>query len=133
MTDKVFIKLVEKYYLDKVVVDTYTKLCKPGNEAIKAELVARNISSWQTDDLEVTYRVDVSKTLNETKLLDILKADWVANHGKAKCPWIKKVEVVDMEELEKALYDNQVDARLVESCKEEKRTPKLFVKVKKKK
>ncbi len=126
-----FKELVDRYYKNKSIADDYAKLAKPDNEAIKKEMVRRKINNWDKDELAVTYRVDVSKTLNEKRVLDALKEDWVAKHGKAKCPWIKKVEVVDMEELEKAMYDNQVDAKLVESCKEEKQTPKLFVKLKK--
>ena len=84
--------------LKKVVADLNTKL-KTIIKSLKQENKDIMIDGWKCS-LTVTKEDKV----NEDKLLEVLKADWIEHNGSMECPYIKHKEYIDSDELERYIY-----------------------------
>ena len=97
----------------------------------------REIKDYQVDDWKATYSVQRRESMNEDKLLDVLKKNWTAHNGSMQCPYIKTKEYVDFDILEDAIYRNELSNEVLmemDTCKEVKEVETLKVaKVKEKK
>lgn len=107
------------------------------NSKIKAIMREREIKDYQVDDWKATYSVQRRESMNEDKLLDVLKKNWTAHNGSMQCPYIKTKEYVDFDILEDAIYRNELSNEVLmemDTCKEVKEVETLKVsKVKEKK
>lgn len=130
--------LIPRYYLNKSELDSYKKLVDADNTAIK-EILLKNLAKGETsvsetvDDLVATIKVIDKTDFDYNKLLQKLKSDWFEQHGSMTCPYVKTIETVNMEAVEDALYNGQLDAKALEGCKVPKVENRLTVKRSKKK
>ena len=94
-------------------------------ELIKEYLVSQNLPSSTSGNYEVYIRKSESVDLNTDKLLKLVKEWWVFKHPnvviEGGCPWIKTKEYLDLDAMEKALYNMETIPedliKIVESCK----------------
>lgn len=114
-------ELIPQYALNKTTLDSYTKICKEENEQIKAALVELGENEYSAGGFTVKRIVAVKESMNEAKLLEVLKQNGIDVAVKTR-------EYVDMDALEAYLYNNipSTDlARQLESCRTTSETVQL--------
>ena len=118
---------IECFYEDKRMLDKYKKSTEEYNKEIKDIMSNININEFETDSgliAKLTHKQ--SESFNEEKLLTKIK--------ELNIPGIIKTrEYVDMEALENAIYNENIDASELSSCREIKETIALKVSKKKEK
>ena len=117
----------DKHYTELAL----NKECKEMNNQIKDLLTADNLTEYTAGGYTVTKTITKSESLDEDKLLELLKSDWVSRNGSMQCPYIKTKYYVDMTELESALYKGDIPKDTIvsmDSCKVTKETVKLNLK-----
>ena len=90
-------------------------------ETIKNMLAIGGVSEWTSGGYTVQRVVSERESLNEEKLLPILKAYWASTHGSMECPYIKTREYVDMDALENAIYQKELTPSVLtdmDKCRE---------------
>ena len=113
VTDVNLEELIPQYALNKSELDSYTKICKEENEQIKAALVELGENEYSAGGYTVKRIVVTKESMNEAKLLEVLKQNGIDVAVKTK-------EYVDMDALEAYLYNNMPStdlARQLESCR----------------
>lgn len=114
-------ELIPQYASDKSELDSYTKICKEENEKIKAALVDLGENEYSAGGYTVKRMVAVKESMNEAKLLEVLRQNGIDVAIKTK-------EYVDMDALEAYLYNNIPSAdlaRQLESCRTTTETVQL--------
>lgn len=114
-------ELIPQYAMNKIELDSYTKICKEENEQIKAKLVELGENEYSAGGYTVKRVVAVKESMNEAKLLEVLKQNHIDVAVKTK-------EYVDMDALEAYLYNNMPSAdlaRQIESCRTTSETTQL--------
>lgn len=114
-------ELIPMYALNKQELDSYTKLCKEENEQIKAALVELGENEYSASGYTVKRIVAVKESMNEAKLLEVLKQNGIDVAVKTR-------EYVDMDALEAYLYNNTPStdlARQLEGCRTTTETVQL--------
>ena len=114
-------ELIPQYAMNKLELDSYTKLCKEENEQIKAQLVKLGENEYSAGGYTVKRVVATKETMNEAKLLEVLRQNGI------DCA-IKTTEYVDMDALEAYLYNNAPSvelARQLEGCRTTTETVQL--------
>ena len=122
-------ELIPEYANNKSNLDHYDKVCKLQNADIKKQMEELNEVEHTAGGYTVKRIVSERETMNEERLLDVL-----AKHGVPEV--IKTKEYVDMDALEKYLYNNELTEELasdLNSCREVKTTIQLRIGKEKKK
>lgn len=123
--------LIPTYAKNKAMLDDYKKICDDENKQIK-ELMDEG--SYETSGWKATKSIQHRETMNEDKLLDILKQYPTACYEQGL---IKTKEYVDMDVLESMIYKGVIDKNVlleIDKCRESKEVVTLKVtKVKEKK
>ncbi len=93
-------------------LDTQAKAIKKEMDSdkvtIKNLLAESNQKNFTAGGYTVNYVVRTKVTVDEDKMLNVLKADWKKRYGDIPCPYIKTKEYVDMDQLESVLYANEL-------------------------
>ena len=113
--------LVPRYYEHKTDLDFVKKQCDAENADIKKAMKEKGLKEYEVDGITAKYIVATKETMNEEKLLDVLKE-------RGYVDLIKTKEYVDMEELEAALYHSNIDTDTIiemDKCREVKETVQL--------
>lgn len=95
-------ELIPQFYEHKQELDKYKKICEGENSEIKREMERQKITECNVDGLNAKYIVKKKETMDEDKLIQVLK-----EHGYDN--FIKTKEYVDMDDLESALYHSDID------------------------
>lgn len=111
-------KLIDRYGNMKAEMDSYKKQVDADNAEIKKIMTEAGDEKAEGDEFKVTCKVIEIEKFNDAKLLAKLKSLWAEQNGKKKNPFIKKIEVVDMEELENAIYSGEIDPKQLAECKD---------------
>lgn len=102
---------IECFYADKKQLDNYKKSTEEYNKEIKKLMNQLNKTEFETDNgLVAKINVQNRESFNEDKLIAKLKE----LNGTAA---IKTKEYVDMDELEDLIYNGELDASELTSCK----------------
>lgn len=119
--------IIECFYKDKQIADKYKKSAEEYNKEIKDIMADIKIDEFETDNgliAKLTHKQ--LESFNEEKLLAKIK--------ELNIPGIIKTrEYVDMEALENAIYNENIDASELSTCREVKETIALKVTKKKEK
>lgn len=97
-----------KSYCDKKEAE---KLLKKEISHLGGELkdyLTTHDGSAEGDGWVVNLQSRNVETVDEEKMLYVLKASWKEQNGKKKCPYIRTVEVLDMDALENAIYKGEI-------------------------
>ena len=114
--------LINSYKQNKDSLDSYKELTDEQNSRIKEIMQSNNINEYCTlRGLKAKITVQKRESFIEGKLISKLKELGVTSP-------IKLVEQVDMDELENVIYNNQLDAKELNSCKQVKEVVTLKVK-----
>ena len=96
--------LIIKFGENKKEMDCLKKICDADNKEIKAIMKKSNLSEVNYDGWVAKYSIRKDESMNEAKLLQIIKnIDNVKELG-----IIKTIEVVDMDALEDAIYNDKI-------------------------
>ena len=123
--------LIPQYAENKAMLDDYKKICDTENKQIKDIM---DEGSYEAGGYKATKSVQVRESMNEDKLLDVMR-----NHREvAELNGIIKIkEYIDMDMLESAIYNKQIDKDMlmeIDKCRETKEVVTLRIsKVKEKK
>ncbi len=91
-------ELIQRYAIYKSELDNYKKLTDSGNAEIKRLMKESNLSEFDAGEYTAKYIVSTSESMNEEKLIDVIK--------KHNFPGIIKTkEYIDMDALESYLYN----------------------------
>lgn len=129
-------KLIPQYALNKRELDSYESLCKKENAEIKKIMLEQKLPEHTAGGFVAKCTTSERESINEAKLLEILKEDWVTRNGSMQCPYIKTKEYVDMDALEAAMYNSTIPEETVlkmDTCREVKEVTTLRVTVVKQK
>ena len=102
-------ELIPNYAFNKNEMDSYKKICDRDNAIIKSLMQEEKLDEWNTNTHTAKISVSQRQTINEDKLLDVIKT-------MDRIDLIKTKEYVDMDLLEKALYNGEIDAGDIDSC-----------------
>jgi F0F1-type ATP synthase epsilon subunit len=102
-------ELIPIYKLNKSEADSYKKLSDKYNAEIKAIMVENGLTEVSTDDVKITCGKQVRQSFIEESLIETLKKLKVKNV-------IKKKEYVDMDALENAIYNGEINAASLAPC-----------------
>ena len=121
-------ELVEKFANWDSEIKRLTKDADAYKEQIKKMMLERHCDSYTAGGYVVSCIVSERTSLNQEKMLDILKKDWASRSNGFPCPYVKTVEVLDMDALEAALYSQDIPKSVVkelDSCREVKKVTTL--------
>jgi len=126
-----FEELVERYYLNKQQENELHKRNTEDNTTIKTHMHLGSMTKTDTNNYTVSITEVKSEKFNDDKLVQKLREIWSKDHGSMECPWLKMVYVPDMEAIENAIYENELDPKMLADCKEVSVRENLYVKLKK--
>lgn len=121
--------LVPSYYDNKQNLDFYKKQCDAENAMIKELMAEQKIKDFEVDGIVAKYVIQNKESMDEDKLLTILKERGYENVIRTK-------EYVDMDLLEDALYHDTIDKDTIvemDKCKSVKEVIQLRISKKKEK
>lgn len=126
--------LVTRWGENKSKADALAKDVKKDAEQIKQTMIEHEWSAIHggiyTADL--SFRDDT--TIDEESMMKYIKSKIWGDKGSMHCPYIKTVEVIDWDALEKAIYNGEITKKQVlamDKFKSVKKTPVLKLKVQK--
>ena len=126
---------IEKYCELKEQEKKVSKDIKSLNAEIKEYLLGTDDKKQNVGEWEVHLQHKTNEDIDEAKLLSVIKTWWEREHDGEACPYITKVEVADMEELERGIYNKRIPEEvlmLIDKCRIKKETDNLiYSKVKK--
>lgn len=114
-------KLVSDYGHNDAQIKDLKKIADTEKEQIKQLLLEHKEDRWTAGGYTVQRVVSERETLNEEKLLPIIKHYWSSTHGSMECPFIKTREYVDMDRLEEAIYQKELTPNVLaemDKCRE---------------
>lgn len=125
--------LVERWGKNKVVLDPLKKEVDKDAAEIKKIMLEEELDTSISGDYTASLTFKTTESFDEDALLTYIKSALVGKDG--KCPYINLVEVVNWEEIEKAIFNGTITKEQVleiDKFKTVKKTPTLnFVKPKK--
>ena len=89
------------------------KNIKALNEDIKKTMDAANVKVVTTEDYIVTLESRTKDDIDPALMLMVLKKYWDKEHKGEPCPFIRTIEVLDEDELEKFMYSTKLPAETV--------------------
>ena len=98
-------KLIPQYAVNKSELDNYKKICDKDNAQIKAIMGELALSWYKTDDYKISRIIQKREKLNEDILLDLFIQDTDLKDIAGRYNIIKLKEYIDMDALEKAIYN----------------------------
>ena len=118
---RTFNDLINDYGDRDAQIKSLKRLCDEEKEQIKNFLAQEGYEYFSTDYYTVSRVVSERETLNEEKLIPILKSYWITTHGSMECPYIKTKEYIDMDKLEEAIYQKELTPNVLaemDTCRE---------------
>ena len=121
-------ELVVTYALNKNELDSYKKICDKENAEIKARMAELDMDEVIAGDYVAKLTIQKRESMDEDMLLEVLRNNNYTNVIRTK-------EYVDMDLLEREIYNGNVDKDTLvamQKCKSVKEVPTLkIVKAKK--
>lgn len=114
-------ELIPIYSANKSEMDSYKKLVERDNKEIKQLMLDNGITEINVNGIKATVTIAEKYDFVEDRLLTKLKELGVKGV-------IKTRKYVDMDALESAIYNGQVSAAELNSCRDKKETVTLRVK-----
>lgn len=125
-------KLIPEYGLNKSKADELKAVLDDGNKEIKRICKELSVDSMEVEGWTMSYKVVTKQSVNEDKMLDILKTYWSTHNGSMECPYIKKKEYVDIDALENEIFTgNLTDKDIllkIKNCYTDKQEERLTIK-----
>lgn len=116
-------ELIPIYAQNKQELDSYKKLCDKQNSEIKRIMEDNGYDAYSTEHYTAKLSVQHRQTMNEDKLLDVIKSI-------GRDDLIKTREYVDTDLLERAIYNGEIQAEAFKECVTIKDIPTLKISIK---
>jgi hypothetical protein len=113
-------QLIPHYQLNKSEMDSYKKIVDKDNKEIKEIMLSSQLSEFIVGDIKATCSVSVREDFIEEALIEKLKEMKIDGV-------IKMKEYVDMDALENAIYNGELNAAELASCQTKKEVVTLRV------
>jgi hypothetical protein len=113
--------LIKRYVDNDSQIKELKKICDKDKESLKIQLARMDVNKVTSNGYTVQRIVSEKETLDEEKLLPIIKHYWSSTHGSMECPYIKTREYIDMEALENAIYQKELTPSVLadmDKCRE---------------
>lgn len=129
-------ELVEKFGNEKAKLDSLKKELDKDNLEIKDLMTKMELSEYNSDNYKAELKISHRTILDEDEMARILQGYWIDQTGDVtlkNCPYLKMKVVVDMDELENALFHSEIDKQIVQQldeCRSEKEIVSLYIKEK---
>ena len=130
--DKELNSNIEKYCEQKNQESVLSKSNKQLAENIKQALIGGSKTDMSTGKYSVHLVTKVTESLDEVKMLAVLKDYWQKNKGEEKCPFICTAEYINMDELEAFMYKEELPQETMlalDSCRIKKESTALTYKI----
>lgn len=114
MTEKLKI-LVDDYGELKVELDALKKDADEYNKCIKELMQTEGLKEFDTGRYKAVYQVRKSESLDEEKVIEILKSNGIKGIVKTK-------QYVDEDALENAIYNGKLDSNIIKEINKTKIT-----------
>ena len=114
-------ELIPIYKQNKTEADSYKKICDSYNTEIKKIMVDNDLTSFSVDGIKATCTKAYREEFIEEALIQKIKSLKVKGVIKTK-------EYVDMEALENAIYNGELNAAELASCQTSKEVITLRIK-----
>ena len=102
-------EIIPQYAFNKNEMDSYKKLCDRDNAIIKSIMSEEKIDTFDTGNYTAKMSIQNRQTMNEDKLMEIIK-------DMDRFDLIRTKEYVDMDLLEKAIYNEEINPQHLNSC-----------------
>lgn len=106
--DEKLSELVPQYGKLDTEIKTLKKDADKQKDEIKNLMIGADMTKCSYGGYVVSKVVSHKDTLDEAKALEILKKDWAERYGSMECPYIRTVEVIDMDALESVIYADEL-------------------------
>ena len=100
--------LVKSWGKNKTECDALTKIVKADSAKIKSIMLDENLTESESDEYLAKLSFKHSEKFDEDGLIQFFKTVLWADKGSMECPYIKRVEVVDWDAVEKAIYNGTI-------------------------
>ena len=123
---------IEKYCEQKNQESVLNKSNKLLAENIKQALIKGSKTDVSTGKYSVHLVTKVTESLDEVKMLAVLKEYWQKNKSEEKCPFICTAEYINMDELEAFMYKEELPKETMlalDGCRIKKESTALTYKV----
>ena len=113
--------LIKRYGDNDHQIKELKKICDKDKETIKNQLALMDVNKITSNGYTVQRIESVKESLDEEKLLPIIKHYWASTHGSMECPYIKTREYIDMDALENAIYQKELTPSILsemDKCRE---------------
>ena len=110
---KILDNLVAVYGMNDAEMKRLKGICDKDKEQIKELMAKEPNNKYTAGGYTVTYIVSEDTTVDEEKMLSIIKRDWANHNGSMECPYIRRVEVLDMDALESAIYSEKLSKEVI--------------------
>ena len=127
-------ELVEKWGSKKTVLDPLTKEVKSYADSIKLLMLEENLDESISGAYTACLSFQTKEEVNEEGLLAYIKSDLWGDKGSMTCPYIKRVEVIDWDALESAIYNHELTQEqllAIDEFRTVSKTPVLKLKTRK--
>ena len=122
-------QIVSRYCELSDKVKEMTKTTNADKAVIKQYLADNNTNTETINGYVLNVREKVEETFDEAQLLQVIKSNWVKTHGSMECPLIRTMEYVDLDALEKAVYNGNISTEElleIDKCRITKVTRALY-------
>ena len=122
---------VKQYCESKEEEKTLKKKLSGLSSEIKEQLNADEETKFEAGDWVVELQNKVSEDIDEAKLVSFIQRYWAEKGKEEECPYIQYVPVINMEALEKDIYNKNIPEDIlnaIQSCRITKETQALIYK-----
>lgn len=123
-------ELIERYGNNYYEAKSYEKQINADKDEIKKRMLESTIGESDSDTYVVTLTDIKIEDFDNDKLVAKLKSLWAEEHGSMENPYLKLVYVPDMEAIERAIYDNELNPNDLIDCKIVKHQNRMNIKKK---
>lgn len=120
-------ELVPRYYANKIAENALKKENAKDNNEIKSIMLKAKKETENIGDYKISCKTIVTEDFDKDLLLKKVKSIWTEKNGSMTCPWIDRIEVVNDEALEEAIYNGLINPEDLKSCKVSKSQVRLTV------
>lgn len=114
-------ELVSMYGENDAKLKEWKKTCEEQKSQIKEIMSNEDITDYSAGGYTVKYVVSERTSVDEDKMVDILKKHWSSKNGSMTCPYIKPIYVLDSDALESAIYNGDIPSDVLaelNTCRE---------------
>lgn len=123
MEQKQLNEIIDRYAINKHELDSYKKMCDEDSRTIKENVKDESID---TGMFVATVKTITSESFDDTKLVAKLNELW--DHKEVANPYLEVVFKPNMEAIEEAIYNGELDPTQLKDCKVTKTQTRLTIK-----